>query len=1499
MITLFRILLSVLILTSLTSCGSDDPEGPLIIEPFESSLHVGTTQQFTATLVAGQEKILTTSDTSPNTVWESTNTRVATIDAAGLVTAVSAGGTDIVAIQSGLRGSTKLQVSSKTIAEIILEPTQSVTPKGLTKQFTATARFADNTTQDITFDASWGSSIISVASINNSGLATGNAVGTTSISAIFTGISSSSSLEIVNTPVDKLVVTPVNNPLHAGGQLQLASYLILIDGSSYNVTDSMHWSSSETSIASVGNSIKKARQSGDPKGLVTAIAPGSAVITAALTLPPPSGAISASANITVTEPLLTSLQVIPAVASVPLGTTSTLQAFAYYTDGSVEDVTRESGWFSNDPKVVYVVTSGATAGDAIALGVGQANINVVFGGQIANSAATVTSAVITAIQVTPANLKLSEGSSYNYNATAIYSDNSSEDITHLATWIASAPNIVDLIPTGPDAGLVTTLAVGNSEITAIFDGISGSTSIEVTPATITALQIVPAKISAAAGSSGQYVATAFYSDNTAEIVTQQATWLSTDQTILDVVTSGKKAGHYNANAIGLVTVSATYKGITSSALATVTAATITSITIAPLQLSLPVGNPGQYRALAVYSDNTALDITQAATWLSSAPNVAQIIASGENAGSLTTLAEGSSIISASLDGVTGSTSLTVSSAVIRDIVITPHGDSVPLGINGPLIATAIYSDNSSIDATRLATWSSSDAGVISVVTTGENGGQAQSLSIGSSTISTQYEGLTASTDFTVTAAVLVSISVDPANTSIAKGVNLQYTATGVYTDGSNSDLSNAVSWQSSVPTVATIASNGQAESILEGNTQIRATSGGITGTAELAVTAATITTLTIVAPEISMPAGTDISLQAVAIYSDDSTQVVTRQSAWVSDMPSVVSVVATGENAGFAQALSAGGPATITASLKDTDGATSLITVTAATLVDIRINPPNETIVSGLNVQYEAIGVYSDGDKQNITNEAVWSTDNPALVSIDQNGYASTSEILTGTADIIASLEGLTRSTPLIVIAISPDRLEISPKNSEIANLTTKQYSATVILNNGVSFDVTNLTTWASSNRAVATISNQGGTHGLVHAHATDTTIITAQIVYDGITYTDTGDLLVTPAVLDHIVVSSEETTILTGTFTDFFAQAIYVGGATDDITDTATWISSDSAIAIVSNLTTSKGLTIGTGAGNATITARFNNIEDSQNLDVVTANLTTLEIEPLNAKIALGGNVQYTATATLDTGDQIDATEQVIWNSIDTGVAVISSQGNATSVSASSTTISATMDGFNASTNLAVTDSTNNIVITITPLSQRIAKDSELQFEAQVLIDGVPIEDATAEVDWSTIDCFDQGGVQLPDNDCDEVVEISNKKKEKGLAFAEDEGLVTIVGTYTHESSGTQYTASTSLEVLDLDTFPLVLDITPKGSSIEEKKHLQYTLTGTWDTGGAIFIEQDLTKSKDTSWDTQDDDIATIKNDGSKKGEAKGEDPGTTSVVAEFNGTVAAPTFITVTAKP
>src|SRR5438477_13062521 len=101
---------------------------------------------------------------------------------------------------TGCGGSLSAQRSSNaTLVSLSLAPkSPSIVVSG-TEQFTATANYSDGSTQSVTNSATWTSSDTSKASVQNTGVASGIAAGSSTITATYSGQSASTVLTITAT----------------------------------------------------------------------------------------------------------------------------------------------------------------------------------------------------------------------------------------------------------------------------------------------------------------------------------------------------------------------------------------------------------------------------------------------------------------------------------------------------------------------------------------------------------------------------------------------------------------------------------------------------------------------------------------------------------------------------------------------------------------------------------------------------------------------------------------------------------------------------------------------------------------------------------------------------------------------------------------------------------------------------------------------------------------------------------------------------------------------------------------------------------------------------------------------------------------------------------------------------------------------------------------------------------------------------------------------------
>ncbi|HEX8493428.1 MAG TPA: Ig-like domain-containing protein [Pyrinomonadaceae bacterium] len=155
------------------------------ITPASATINAGQTQTFTARAfsnVGGPEiEVLNVSF-----IWDSSDPTVATVSPVTGRTTVAmglAGGTTTIRAQAGgQQGTATLNVVALPIVRIEVTPTSATIPVGGTQQFTARA-FDQNNNQIPGVTFTWTSSNTNVATLDQNGLATGVGVGTTFITA--------------------------------------------------------------------------------------------------------------------------------------------------------------------------------------------------------------------------------------------------------------------------------------------------------------------------------------------------------------------------------------------------------------------------------------------------------------------------------------------------------------------------------------------------------------------------------------------------------------------------------------------------------------------------------------------------------------------------------------------------------------------------------------------------------------------------------------------------------------------------------------------------------------------------------------------------------------------------------------------------------------------------------------------------------------------------------------------------------------------------------------------------------------------------------------------------------------------------------------------------------------------------------------------------------------------------------------------------------------------
>jgi hypothetical protein len=798
---------------------------------------VGAQIAFTATGTYSDGSIanITTSVT-----WTSSVPSVVTIGATGKASAIAAGASVIKAQLGNISQTTTVTVSASPIVSIAVAPASATLAIGGTQAFTATATLADMTTVDVTTAAVWSSSAAAVAAVSNAagsqGLTTALAAGSATILATAGGVTGTASVTVNASPLVSIAVSPADATLPIGASLQLTATGTYADGTSANITSQVAWSTASAAIASVSNAQGSS-------GLAAGLALGTTTVQATL------GGVNGTTSLTVSAATLASIVVTPANSTLAAGASQQMSALGKYSDGTSLDVTTTAVWTTGSAAVATVSNAAGSQGLAAAVAAGTTSVTATLKGISGSTQITVSAPVLVSITVTPIAPTLQVGAKQAFQATGIYSNNTSKQLTMQAQWASSDTTVGQFQGGGPQKSQLTALAAGTTTVTATFGGISGTSLVTVKSAPLVSISVAPATSSVAVGAVVQYSAAAIYADNTSAVITAQCVWTSSTPSVAGITTGGGgggggmggMGGNATALAAGTTTISCTYSGITGSATLTVTAATVTSIEITPFDPTAAVNEQTKFTATAIFSDNTSQNVTNQATWISSATSVAQISTSGMNRGLSTGLGAGVTTISATWKGVTGTTTLTITSATLVTIQVTPFSPTLPIGFATSFVATGIYSDNTTQDLTALATWQSTAPAVAAVSTAAPTKGRVQPLAAGTTSIKATYQGVTGSDSVTVTAATLVSITLSPANATVSVGGNQAFVATGTFSDSSTLNVTTYCTWLSSTPATADVSnaagSHGVATGISAGATPVTITAirGMVSGTAQLTV----------------------------------------------------------------------------------------------------------------------------------------------------------------------------------------------------------------------------------------------------------------------------------------------------------------------------------------------------------------------------------------------------------------------------------------------------------------------------------------------------------------------------------------------------------------------------------------------------------------------------------------------------------------------------------------
>ncbi len=508
-----------------------------------AALEVGETTQLNAVLKDASGNALG----GRTVLWSTSSSTIASVSETGLVTAVAPGSVTITASADGKSGTALLGITTVAVASVEVSLVSSTIDAGRTTEVGAVLK--GSRAQVLTGRTiAWSSTAQGVATVSSGGIVTGAAAGTTNIVATVEGKSGSAPLTVtaVAASVASVAVSPSSATLSVGETKVLAATLSDASGNALSGR-SISWTSSNLTAASVSAA-----------GLVTAIAPGSAIITAA------SEGKSGTATITI-RPLAASLQIssgqnqagnINTTLPVPISVVA-LDANGNPVGGVAITFAVASG--GGSVSATNLTSNGTApvgaAGTTWTLGALVGTQTVVA--SAAGSPPITFSATAKDPQAPPvpvASVAVSLGSSLitigaTTQATPTAKDANGNVVTgRNVSWSSSTPTVA----TVSGSGLVTAIGPGTSVITANIEGQTGSAMITV-PIAVGSVTVSLGASSITVGSTTQATATA----NGTTPITTQATWSSTNSFAATVSSSGV----VTAVRAGEADIVATYQGV--------------------------------------------------------------------------------------------------------------------------------------------------------------------------------------------------------------------------------------------------------------------------------------------------------------------------------------------------------------------------------------------------------------------------------------------------------------------------------------------------------------------------------------------------------------------------------------------------------------------------------------------------------------------------------------------------------------------------------------------------------------------------------------------------------------------------------------------------------------------------------------------------------------------------------------------------------------------------
>lgn len=687
------------------------PVATVSLAPPSQTITVNQTTNFALSLQEAGGQSLTT--TGRTIAWQSLNPAIVTVNpTTGAVTGVSQGGPvgiEVSAASPGqgtpVKDTGYVTVSNVPVASVTVTPDPATVHVGSPYSRTFTAVTKDGAGNVLSGRAIlWTSSNQAVATVNaTTGVVTGAAVGTTTITATSEGVPGNASVSVDLVAIDTVVVSPATLTLSPGATQGLA--WVAQDSAGNAITGAAlggrapAWTSSSTAVATVSSS-----------GVVTAVAAGISQVTATI------GSESGASTITVVAPV-TSVDFTAALDSLILpgavsGTVTVLGAGNTPLSGrTVTFSSTPAGLVTVSPSPATTDANGQVAATITGVGPGTSTVTATSETQ-SDVVSLRVLAGINSIALTPSTDSIIGTGVLGLTATA--SGTSGALAGRPLTVASSNPAVLTASPS------TVTNTNGSGQVTITLTAVApGTSTVSVTSpegASVSRVVRVLAPVDhvtiAAPGDSVlgpgtlQATATAFDAANN-PLPGRLFTWQASGDATVDA--NGLISGT-NVTTTGSAAVTATSEGKAAALLVRVLVG-VNSVTVGAPDSTVFVGATQQ--AVATPRDAANNPITgRVVTWSSTNPAVADVNATGL----ITAVAPGNVTITAVVpaENKSGTMPFSVSLQPADSVAVSPLHPTVSLASVSTINFAATVFGGGNVLTGRTVTWSSSDSSKLTI-----------------------------------------------------------------------------------------------------------------------------------------------------------------------------------------------------------------------------------------------------------------------------------------------------------------------------------------------------------------------------------------------------------------------------------------------------------------------------------------------------------------------------------------------------------------------------------------------------------------------------------------------------------------------------------------------------------------------------------------------------------------------------------------------------------------